>query len=69
MEQQTISVSKAGIVTSLQARCAVLAAANPIGTVPYCAVLYVTLRFVMDILNNFHITFVESKKERKKERK
>jgi DNA helicase MCM8 len=31
LEQQSVSVAKSGVVTSLKSRCAVIAAANPAG--------------------------------------
>ncbi|KJX94290.1 putative dna replication licensing factor mcm2 protein [Zymoseptoria brevis] len=59
MEQQTISISKAGIVTTLQARCAVIAAANPIGgrynaTVPFSQ----NVELTEPILSRFDILVV-----------
>ena len=59
MEQQTISISKAGIVTTLQARCSVVAAANPIGgrynsTIPFSA----NVELTEPILSRFDILCV-----------
>lgn len=59
MEQQTISISKAGIVTTLQARCAVIAAANPVGgrynsTIPFAQ----NVELTEPILSRFDILCV-----------
>jgi len=59
MEQQTISISKAGIVTTLQARCAIVAAANPIGgrynsTIPFSQ----NVELTEPILSRFDILVV-----------
>lgn len=59
MEQQSISISKAGIVTTLQARCAIIAAANPVGgrynaTVPFSQNVHLT----EPILSRFDILCV-----------
>ncbi|KAL2759006.1 hypothetical protein ACRALDRAFT_1028969 [Sodiomyces alcalophilus JCM 7366] len=59
MEQQTISISKAGIVTTLQARCGIIAAANPSGgrynsTIPFSA----NVQLTEPILSRFDILCV-----------
>lgn len=59
MEQQSISISKAGIVTSLQARCAIIAAANPINgrynsTIPFAQ----NVELTEPILSRFDILCV-----------
>ena len=59
MEQQTISINRAGINTVLNARCAVLAAANPIrgrynASIPFSHNVYLT----EPILSRFDILCV-----------
>ncbi|PNY25268.1 DNA helicase [Tolypocladium capitatum] len=59
MEQQTISISKAGIVTTLQARCGIIAAANPLGgrynsTIPFSA----NVQLTEPILSRFDVLCV-----------
>ncbi|KAK9464788.1 MCM2/3/5 family-domain-containing protein [Lipomyces arxii] len=59
MEQQSISISKAGIVTTLQARCSIIAAANPIGgrynsTIPFAQ----NVKLTEPILSRFDVLCV-----------
>ncbi|EFC38577.1 predicted protein [Naegleria gruberi] len=59
MEQQSISISKAGIVTTLQARCAVIAAANPIrGRYDPSKTFHQNVELSEPILSRFDILFI-----------
>ena len=59
MEQQSISVAKAGIVCSLSARTAVLAAANPVsGHYNSAKTVCENLKLPANILSRFDLVFV-----------
>lgn len=59
MEQQSISISKAGIVTTLQARCSVIAAANPVkGRYDPSLSLYDNVDLSEPILSRFDVLCV-----------
>jgi DNA helicase MCM8 len=59
MEQQTISIAKAGIVCSLSARAAIVAAANPVGGhYNRAKTVAENLKLPRPILSRFDIIFV-----------
>lgn len=59
MEQQTISIAKAGITTTLNTRCSILAAANPIkGTWEDDSNTDDNINFMPTILSRFDMIFI-----------
>ena len=59
MEQQTISIAKAGITVVLNTRCSVLAAANPIfGTYDDFTSTAEQIDFATSILSRFDLIFL-----------
>lgn len=59
MEQQTISITKAGVKATLNARCSILAAANPInGHYERNKSLRLNVELTAPILSRFDLIFI-----------